>query len=253
MQQLQTSNPGRRAYYLAWYAAHRDEQLAYKRAYYAAHREQQLQAQKADRAAHPEKRRNYRQRTREARQAYMAKWEAKNAQRRRAYHQKYEADNRLERRERARAYRLVYAATHREEKRIKAREWARSNPERNRARVKAWAKANPDKANTLKIRHRALKKGASGSHTAREWREKVASSGGVCVYCGKAGPLTRDHAVPLAKGGSDSIENIVPACARCNASKGTRTAAQFWTYVNALPQPRPANQDRLTRSKREAI
>jgi 5-methylcytosine-specific restriction endonuclease McrA len=45
-----------------------------------------------------------------------------------------------------------------------------------------------------------------------------------CVYCGKRakGHLTQDHLTPLAKGGNHTKNNIVPACRKCNAIKGTR-------------------------------
>lgn len=36
--------------------------------------------------------------------------------------------------------------------------------------------------------------------------------------------FTVDHVVALANGGAHSIENAVPACRRCNSSKGARIA-----------------------------
>jgi len=45
-----------------------------------------------------------------------------------------------------------------------------------------------------------------------------------CVYCGRSDlPLTIDHIVPRAKGGSDSWENLISACTLCNNKKGDRT------------------------------
>lgn len=41
-----------------------------------------------------------------------------------------------------------------------------------------------------------------------------------CAYCLKKGRLTRDHIVPLARGGNHTRSNIVPACRSCNSSKG---------------------------------
>ncbi|MBC8139253.1 MAG: HNH endonuclease [Fibrella sp.] len=46
-----------------------------------------------------------------------------------------------------------------------------------------------------------------------------------CGYCGITesefgGTLTRDHFKPLTKGGRDSVDNMVYACADCNHSKG---------------------------------
>ena len=42
-----------------------------------------------------------------------------------------------------------------------------------------------------------------------------------CQYCSnQAPPLTIDHIVPKNKGGNDTWENLVVACARCNTRKG---------------------------------
>jgi 5-methylcytosine-specific restriction endonuclease McrA len=45
-----------------------------------------------------------------------------------------------------------------------------------------------------------------------------------CAYCGRSDlPLTIDHIIPRAKGGSDSWENLISACTFCNNHKGDRT------------------------------
>ncbi len=45
-----------------------------------------------------------------------------------------------------------------------------------------------------------------------------------CQYCGKkGGNLTIDHVIPKQLGGEDTWENLVCACAECNAKKGGRT------------------------------
>jgi 5-methylcytosine-specific restriction endonuclease McrA len=52
---------------------------------------------------------------------------------------------------------------------------------------------------------------------------------GICHYCGrKFGPreLTMDHVVPLARGGTSTPGNIVPACRECNRDKKLGTPAE---------------------------
>lgn len=45
----------------------------------------------------------------------------------------------------------------------------------------------------------------------------------ICQYCGDtAGPMTVDHLIPKSYGGSDTWENMVCACDRCNNQKGDR-------------------------------
>jgi 5-methylcytosine-specific restriction endonuclease McrA len=44
-----------------------------------------------------------------------------------------------------------------------------------------------------------------------------------CQYCGDTtGPMTVDHLIPKSYGGSDTWENMVCACDRCNNKKGDR-------------------------------
>lgn len=48
----------------------------------------------------------------------------------------------------------------------------------------------------------------------------------VCQYCGRRFPgveLTIDHVIPRSRGGADSWENLVIACASCNLKKRDRT------------------------------
>ncbi len=60
---------------------------------------------------------------------------------------------------------------------------------------------------------------ADNDLTPLEWSEIRAAWGG-CAYCGATGvPLQRDCVLPLSRGGRYTIENIVPACRSCNASK----------------------------------
>jgi 5-methylcytosine-specific restriction endonuclease McrA len=73
------------------------------------------------------------------------------------------------------------------------------------------------------------KEEAPGSFTKAEFAELVESVEGRCVYCWEQPEvLTQDHIVPLSRGGSDYITNIVPACRSCNASKGARTPEEWF-------------------------
>jgi 5-methylcytosine-specific restriction endonuclease McrA len=52
-----------------------------------------------------------------------------------------------------------------------------------------------------------------------QWTALQRSWGG-CAYCGDAdGSLQRDCVLPISRGGRYTLDNIVPACRSCNASK----------------------------------
>jgi len=68
---------------------------------------------------------------------------------------------------------------------------------------------------------------ATGEHTVQQWLEKIELHAGCCFYCGEQKPLTVDHDVPITRGGSNDITNILPACLSCNSKKGVRTAREY--------------------------
>jgi len=85
---------------------------------------------------------------------------------------------------------------------------------------------------------RARLAGAEGAHTNEEFRIVCQEFDFCCIYCGRSeieiGQLTEDHIVPLIRGGSNSIENIAPACSLCNASKGDKTMEEYFDYLKLL-------------------
>jgi 5-methylcytosine-specific restriction endonuclease McrA len=104
----------------------------------------------------------------------------------------------------------------------KARERYQENIERMREVKRVYRKKNKEKTNTWWQRRRARKIGGGGSHTVEEWIFVKEVNGNRCVKCGRKEPeikLTKDHIVPLALGGSDSIGNLQPLCLSCNCSK----------------------------------
>ncbi|AXV15090.1 hypothetical protein CYG48_04875 [Neorhizobium sp. SOG26] len=54
----------------------------------------------------------------------------------------------------------------------------------------------------------------------------MGKTGGCCFYCGGAAKAV-DHFQPITKGGSDRLENLVPACSSCNNSKRDLTLEQW--------------------------
>ena len=148
--------------------------------------------------------------------------------------------------ERGRAYGREWMKRNPEKAREAMRRWRARNPELRRERNRRYKRAaqlrNPAKINAQKAAYhaahpeykrakdhayRARKMAAAGSFTAAEWLALVARWGNACAYRGEPGPLEPDHRLPLARGGTNFIDNILPACRNCNARKHTMTEEEF--------------------------
>lgn len=74
-----------------------------------------------------------------------------------------------------------------------------------------------------KIKRKAKIKDITNTLTAEEWIEILKEYKFKCAYCGKEFTLfdreTKDHVIPISKGGNNTKENIVPACRSCNSKK----------------------------------
>ncbi len=77
----------------------------------------------------------------------------------------------------------------------------------------------------------------------------------LCLYCGqeiRRQHLTRDHVIPLSRGGKDIWENVVAACFNCNSRKGGRTPQQARMPLLAVPF-RPSWVEHLILSNRNIL
>lgn len=190
-----------RAYNRAYYLAHRETAQERSRERYVSNREAIKARSRAWELAHPEEKRERSRKTAAA--AYRADPVAGRARLRARY-----AANP----ERARAYQ---------------RAWSKANPEKARKKAEKWRLANQDRRAHIQAVRRARQTGNGGSHTMTEWLDKCALLGNVCFYCGESKPLTRDHKIPLSRGGTHDITNILPACKGCNSRKHSKTAREF--------------------------
>ena len=122
------------------------------------------------------------------------------------------------------------------------RRWRAQHPDRHKAARDGYDAAHPESANArrkrYRLRHpevrrviaqtrRARLAGAGGKYTAAEWAGLLALYDNRCAYCGSDGPLQPDHRIALALGGTNLIENILPACGRCNRRKHLMSEGEF--------------------------
>ncbi len=160
------------------------------------------------------------------------------ARRRRPMQRAYQKQWAQENRARVRAANARYRARDPERYRRSQHEHYRRHRDQRLATTHAWRRANPERLAHIEAMRRARIAGAAGTHTQAEW-EALLRSWGKCAYCGATGvPLTRDHVIPLRRGGSNDIGNILPACRLCNCRKGTLTADEFRARARPVPLPR---------------
>ncbi len=96
--------------------------------------------------------------------------------------------------------------------------WNAAHPGKASAYHREWKRNNREQVRVLENRRRARKLKAGGHHTAAQVRTRVALFGGRCAYC--SGPYEHlDHAIALAKGGTNWPANLRPSCAACNSKK----------------------------------
>lgn len=108
------------------------------------------------------------------------------------------------------------------------REWHRTYKAANADKYKIYYReyriANPDKEVSKRHTRRARIKALAGRFNQSEWRNLCKFYQDTCLCCGANDkPLTPDHVIPLACGGSNRIDNIQPLCLSCNLKKGTKT------------------------------
>ena len=100
-----------------------------------------------------------------------------------------------------------------------------------------------------------------GAVPSRAWRQAPALSNhklftrdrGVCAYCGgrfHSDDLTREHIVPVSRGGVDSWMNCITACRACNGHKGNRLPEEARMSLLYLPYVPSLHEDMILRGRR---
>jgi 5-methylcytosine-specific restriction endonuclease McrA len=130
-------------------------------------------------------------------------------------------------------YSQRYYEAHAEERREYNRYWRDAHTEEIGEYQRRWHEQHLEHLRRYREQHlenkrvnnslrRARKQAAEGSYTAAELQEQYKRQKGKCHWCGCKLPKKGwhpDHVIPLVRGGSNYISNIVCSCAVCNLSK----------------------------------
>ena len=96
---------------------------------------------------------------------------------------------------------------------------------------------------------------------SRAWRQAPALSNSklcvrdrqVCAYCGghfHLDELTREHILPVSRGGHDTWMNCITACRGCNGHKGNRLPEEARMSLMYLPYVPSLHEDMILRGRR---
>jgi len=90
----------------------------------------------------------------------------------------------------------------------------------------------------IAIKRSAIRKRAKRYAPPLTNRELFLRDAHLCMYCGhqfQESLLTRDHLLPLSRGGKDKWSNVVTTCRHCNTHKGNRNPEEARMPLLAVP------------------
>ena len=151
----------------------------------------------------------------------------KNPERRREYQREWVKRNNEKHREQSRQGMARWRLRRPDARLARDRAYRRRHPDQQNAYQRRWIRAHPEVRKAAHQLRRAREVGAGGRFIAKEWRSLVLRYESRCAYCGTVAPLEADHRTPLSRGGSNSVDNILPACGPCNRKKRNRTEEEF--------------------------
>lgn len=116
---------------------------------------------------------------------------------------------------------------------ITRKSWARHREKRIKEAV-SWGQKNKKARLAIAQAYRARTMNAEGRFTKEEFQQRITEQNNLCFYCGcELIVPVAEHKIPLVRGGTNYISNIVASCASCNSSKGKKTDHEFQEYRNS--------------------
>ncbi len=129
----------------------------------------------------------------------------------------------LRHRDNIKARNLAYQASHREQRLARRNQHRLEILELARQRDRQYYATHRNIKIALEKQRDNQIKSLPSLLTLEQWKLIKDAFKNRCAYCGKKTKLlTQDHVIPVAKNGGYTANNIVPACMKCNSSKGVK-------------------------------
>lgn len=87
-------------------------------------------------------------------------------------------------------------------------------------------------------RIRAIRENVEGTFSKDELKDVYLNQKGKCFYCNceLSYKYHADHYIPISRGGTNYINNIVCSCAKCNLSKNKKLPEEYLEYVEKIKE-----------------
>lgn len=154
--------------------------------------------------------------------AYKKKYYQENKEKISRYNKFYKAKNKEKVEELRKKNKEKYNARH--------REYLKENEAILKVKRREYRKKNMDKHRLNEQVRSARKRTLKSTFTIDQWHKCLSLFNHQCAYCDCTEKLEQEHVIPVSKGGHYTVDNIIPACRSCNASKNNKSLEEW--YIN---------------------
>ena len=136
---------------------------------------------------------------------------------------------RADKQEHLRSYHAAYRGANRDKRNAYNKAYSSANRDKVNALNTAWCAANPEKVRVKRQNYSARKKAGGGRLSSDLVGRLYKLQRGKCACCGLplGDDFHLDHIMPLARGGSNTDDNIQLLRSRCNRQKMAKHPVDF--------------------------
>lgn len=102
--------------------------------------------------------------------------------------------------------------------------------ESGKIKRKEWKKNNKKKVKMMNAINRGKRNGSIGEYTIKDIENKLIEQNNCCYWCLEEllSSYQIDHIIPIAKNGSNYVDNIVISCSWCNRQKSDKLVSEWY-------------------------